>query len=495
MSDTFTLEIGTGKSTSDFLPKLGQFINGKVVPSHSSETFDVIDPATEQIITQVPSGNAQDVDDAVAAAVAAQKTWGKTTPRERSEVLHKIADRLTELREEFIALEALDAGKPIMVSDADIDAAIDCIRFMAGACRSYTTMGAGEYVEGNTAYILREPIGVVGVITPWNYPLLMVAWKLGPVLGGGNSVIFKPSEITPLTTLKFAEVLADIVPAGVLNIVTGSGSVVGARLSEHPDINLVALTGSVNSGRLVAQAASATLKRVHLELGGKAPVIVYPDADLAATAAGIRMAGFWNTGQECGAACRVIVHESVAEELIEHLIREISTFVVGSPTGGDSVEIGPVVSQGHYNRVMKAIELAKEQGATVAVGGHGFDGPGYYIAPTLITNVSPTSSIATEEVFGPVVSVETFSDYEEVIERANATEYGLSASVWTTDAKKSMTVPAALDFGTVWVNTHLVIANEVPWAGFKGSGYGRDLSVYALEDFTRTKAVMANHAE
>lgn len=494
MSSPFKLVTGIEAEASNFLPSFGQFINGKIVPSHSKDTVDVFDPATEKLITKVPAGNQQDIDDAVKAARAAAKTWGKTVPKDRADVLNAIADRIQELRDEFIALEALDTGKPIMVSEIDIDLTIDCFRFFAGACRAFTTMGGGQYVEGNTSLILREPVGVVGVITPWNYPIMMAAWKLGPILGGGNTTVIKPSEITPLTTLKLAEVIADIVPAGVINIVTGSGSVVGNAISSHSNIDLVAITGSVNSGRLVAESAGSTLKRVHLELGGKAPVIIHADADLESAAAGIRTAGYWNSGQECGAGCRVIVHESVAEEFTKHLVREVSTLVVGSPSGGSTVEIGPVVSKAHYDRVMKAIELAKEQGATVAVGGHGFEGEGYYIAPTVLTNVSPTSSIATEEAFGPVVSVETFTDEVEVIERANATMYGLSASVWTSDAKRSIQAPQELDFGTVWVNSHLILANEVPWGGFKGSGYGRDLSVYAMEDFTRTKHVMINHA-
>lgn len=494
MSTPFTLVTGSEALESSFLPTFGQFIDGKVVASHSIEKVDVIDPATERVVAQVPAGNSADVDDAVKAATAAGKSWGKKVPKDRADVLNAIADRMNELHDEFVALEALDTGKPLMVAEIDIDLTIDCFRFFAGACRAFTTMGGGQYVEGNTSLILREPVGVVGVITPWNYPIMMAAWKLGPILGGGNTVVMKPSEITPLSTLKLAEVISDIVPAGVFNVVTGAGSVVGSAISSHPDINLVALTGSVNSGRLVAESAGSTLKRVHLELGGKAPVIIYPDADLAAAAAGVRMAGYWNSGQECGAGCRVIVHESVAAEFTEHLVREVSTLVVGSPSGGSSVEIGPVVSKAHYDRVLAAIEKAKAQGATVAVGGHGFDEAGYYIAPTVLTNVSPTSAIATEEAFGPVVSVETYSDATEVIERANATMYGLSASVWTSDAKTSISVPQDLDFGTVWVNSHLILANEVPWGGFKGSGYGRDLSVYAMEDFTRTKHVMINNA-
>ena len=494
MASEFTINKGSKDFGSNFLPTFGQFINGKVVASHSKDSLDVIDPATEKVITTVPAGNKQDVDDAVKAARAALATFRKLVPKDRADLLNAIADKIQAHRQEFIDLESLDTGKPIAVSAIDVDLTIDCFRFFAGACRAFNTMGGGQYVAGNTSLILREPVGVIGVITPWNYPIMMAAWKLGPILGGGNTVVLKPSEITPLTTLKLAEVIADICPAGVVNIVTGTGPEVGNAISSHPEIDMVALTGSVNSGRLVAESAGSTLKRVHLELGGKAPVIIFPDADLDSAAAGIRAAGYWNSGQECGAGCRVIVHKSVAEEFTKKLVAQVSTLVVGSPSAGADVEIGPLVSKAHFDRVMKAINLAVEEGATISLGGNSFDEAGYYVAPTVISNVSPTSSIATQEAFGPVVSIETFEDEVEVINRANATMYGLSASVWTGDAKRSIQLPQELDFGTVWVNSHLVLANEVPWGGFKGSGFGRDLSVYAMEDFTRTKHVMINHA-
>ena len=497
---TLTINFTVARATSQpeqtehWRPSYGHFIDGDFVPGSEKETLPIFNPANEKHLTDVPAGSAKDVDRAVAAATMAQKAWGKTTPRERSEMLHRIANALEANRADFEKLESLNTGKPAAVSEDDISSAIDTFRFMAGATRTMTSLAGGQYVAGNTSLILREPIGVVGVITPWNYPLLMAARKIAPILGAGNSIVLKPSEQTPLTTLKFAQILADILPAGVLNIVTGTGPTVGQRIAEHPDIALVAITGSVNSGRAVAAAAAASLKRVHLELGGKAPVIVYADADLAAVAAAIRAAGFWNSGQECGAACRILVHESVAERLVPHLVREISTLIVGTPDAGPDVEIGPLVSEAHYLRVLGYLDRARAEGANVALGGHGFDEPGYFVAPTVLTNVSPDSEIATSEVFGPIVSVETFSDETEVIERANGTPYGLAASVWTTDAKRSMEVPSLLDFGTVWVNAHLVLANEVPWGGFKGSGYGRDLSLYALEDFSRTKHVMLNHA-
>ncbi|MDQ1054307.1 aminobutyraldehyde dehydrogenase [Arthrobacter sp. SORGH_AS 212] len=473
------------------LPPVGQFIGGKFVPSTSSETADVVNPATEGILMQVPAGTVEDVDAAVAAAVAAKAAWAATTPRERSAVLLKIADIIETNRAVFETLEAANTGKPEAVAEDDISSAIDTFRFSAGAARAYSTLGADDYAENHTSVIHREPVGVVGVITPWNYPLLMAAWKIAPILGAGNTLVLKPSEQTPLTTLKLAELIAAEVPAGVINIVTGPGRVVGNRLSEHPGVDLVAITGSVGSGQKVAAAAADTVKRVHLELGGKAPVVIFADADLEAAAKGVRSAGFWNGGQECGAACRVLVHESVADKFTELLVREISEITVGTPGGGDA-EIGSMISKAHYERVLAAIDEIRKDGLTIAVGGNAIDGPGYFIEPTVVTNVPAGAPITSNEIFGPVVSVETFSNDEEAVTRANETIYGLAASVWTKDSARSLNVPRKLDFGTVWVNSHLVIATEMPWGGFKGSGYGRDLSSYALDDFSRTKHVMYN---
>jgi aminobutyraldehyde dehydrogenase len=378
------------------------------------------------------------------------------------------------------------------VAEDDVSSAVDIFRFSAGAARAFTTLGADDYAENHTSVVLREPVGVVGVITPWNYPLLMAAWKIAPILAAGNTLVLKPSEQTPLTTLKLAELIADEVPAGVLNVVTGAGRVVGNRISEHPDVDLVAITGSVGSGQKVAESAAATVKRVHLELGGKAPVVVFEDADLEAAAKGVRSAGFWNGGQECGSACRVLVHESVAEKFTELLVREVSGISIGAPGAGDDTEMGSMISKAHYERVLAALEEIRKDGLTIAVGGNALEGPGYFIEPTVVTDVPAGAPIASNEIFGPVVSVETFSTDEEAITRSNETVYGLAASVWTTNSARSLSVPRRLDFGTVWVNSHLVIANEMPWGGFKGSGYGRDLSIYALEDFSRTKHVMYN---
>lgn len=475
------------------LPPAGHFINGSFVPGSTRLLIDVVDPATEAVIASVQAGTADDVDAAVAAAVVAQKTWGATTPKERADVLNLIANIIEENRADFEAIESANTGKPQAVAEDDVSSTIDTFRFMAGASRTLTSMAGGDYATGHTSVILREPVGVVGVITPWNYPLLMAAWKIAPILAAGNSIVIKPSEQTPLSTLKLVEVLAGRIPDGILNVVTGRGRTVGQRLSEHPDIALVALTGSVVSGQAVAETAAKSVKRVHLELGGKAPVVVFSDADLRAAAAGVRNAGFWNAGQDCGAACRVLVHESVAEEFTSHLVREVSTLVIGAPDAGDDVEIGPMISLPHFERVKEALAEARAAGLTVAIGGSALDGPGYFIEPTVITDVPAGAHIATHEIFGPVVTVETFSTTEEAVTRANESPYGLSASVWTRDSSLSLRIPKQLDFGTVWVNAHLVLACEVPWGGFKGSGYGRDLSLYALDDYSRTKHVMINH--
>ena len=472
------------------VPTRGVFINAEFRDTESGDGFPVIDPCTGDVIVEIPLGLAGDVDDAVAAARTAQPAWGRLVPKQRSEILHRAADAISNHAEELARLESLNTGKPVAVAQDDVAGTIDTFRFMAGALRSTTSLAAGTYAESHLSLVLREPLGVVGVITPWNYPLLMAAWKVAPILAAGNTVVLKPSEQTPLTTLRLAEILADILPAGVLNVVAGLGPVVGARLAEHPDVDMIALTGSVRSGRAVAAGAAESLKRVHLELGGKAPVVILPDADLAAAAESLRVAGFWNSGQECGAACRVLVHESVAQELTDLLVDQVSSLVVGEPGSGDDVEVGPMVSQDHYRRVLGYLERAQADGIRAAVGGGPLDGPGFFVAPTVLVDVPAGAECAREEIFGPVITIETFADTEEALSRANELAYGLSASVWTRDAPRSHDLAARVDAGTVWVNCHLVLANEVPWGGFKGSGYGRDLSLYALEDYSRTKHVM-----
>lgn len=476
------------------LPPVGHFIGGSFVETGAAETTHVVDPSTEQVITRVPNGTARDVDRAVAAARAAQPAWGALVPKARSEALHRIADRIAENADVLVRLESTNTGKPLSVSRDDVDGTIDTFRFMAGALRATTSMAAGEYAEDHLSLILREPLGVVGVVTPWNYPLLMAAWKIAPILAAGNTLVIKPSEQTPLSTLKLAELLADLIPAGVFNVVTGLGPSVGAGLTAHPDVDMLALTGSVNSGRAVARGAAESLKRVHLELGGKAPVVVFADGDLKAIAEALRGASFYNSGQECGAACRVLVEESVADEFISLLTEQVREIVVGQPGAGDEVEIGPLVSKAHFDRVNGFLERAAQDGVRATVGGSALEGTGYFIAPTVLVDVPEGAECAQEEIFGPVVTVETFSTEDEAISRANDTPLGLSASVWTESGRRGHDVARKLDAGTVWVNAHLVLANEVPWGGFKGSGYGRDLSIYALDDYSRTKHVMHNHA-
>ena len=476
------------------LPPGQHFIDGAFRPGRFGTAIDVVDPSSATTIAQVAEGTVEDTDAAVAAAKAAQTGWGRLTPKERSELLHKVADRVAENADLLARLESANTGKPAAVAQDDVAQTVDTFRFMAGALRAPTSAAAGKYAEDHLSVILREPLGVIGVVTPWNYPLLMAAWKMAPILAAGNTLVIKPSEQTPLTTLKFAELVADILPAGVVNVVTGYGPVVGSRLAEHPDIAMIALTGSVRSGRAVAQAAAASLKRVHLELGGKAPVVIFEDADLAAAATALRAAGYWNSGQECGAACRVLVHESVADEFTKALVGEVSSMVVGEPGAGDDVEIGPLTSKAHFDRVTGYLERAAAEGVRAAVGGGALPGDGYFVAPTVLVDVPDGAECAREEIFGPVITVETFTEEDEAVNRANAVPYGLSASVWTNDARRSHDVASRLDAGTVWVNAHLVLANEVPWGGFKGSGYGRDLSIYALDDYSRTKHVMHNVA-
>jgi aminobutyraldehyde dehydrogenase len=479
---------------TDGLPPGQHFINGEFRPGITDEKQAVIDPCTETIICEVAQGTAADADAAVLAALQAKEAWGRTLPKKRAEILLAIANRLEENADLLARLESLNTGKPLMVSEDDVASSIDSFRFMAGAARATTSLAAGEYAEDHLSVILREPLGVVGVVTPWNYPLLMAVWKIAPILAAGNTIVLKPSEQTPLTTLKFAELTADLLPAGVLNIVTGLGPVIGERLAGHPDVDMIALTGSVNSGRAVARTAAETVKRVHLELGGKAPVVIFADADLAAAAESLRAAGYWNSGQECGAGCRVLVHESAAEQFAQLLVEQVRTLVVGEPTAGADVEIGPMISKAHFDRVLGHLERAKAAGAKAALGGAALEGRGYFVAPTVLVDVPEGAACTLEEIFGPVVTIETFSTEDEAVSRANQVPYGLAASVWTLNPQLGHDMASKLEAGTVWVNSHLVLANEMPWSGFKSSGYGRDLSAYALDDYSRTKHVMHNKA-
>ena len=472
---------------------LSHVIDGAAWDGDGPATQEVVDPSTEQVIAHARRGTAADVDRAVGAARRASADWGRRTPKDRADALLAIAAVVDEHAAELAELESRNTGKPQGLAADDVAGTADTFRFMAGAVRAQVALAAGEYVEGSTSTILREPVGVVGAITPWNYPLLMAAWKLGPILAAGNTCVLKPSEQTPLSTLRLAELVADVLPAGVLNVVTGDGAVVGAAIATHPGIDLVSVTGSVRSGQAVAAAAAATLKRVHLELGGKAPVLVFADADLDAVADGIVFAGFGNSGQDCGAACRVLVDAAVHDDLVARLVKRVEAMVVGAPTEGEDVEMGPLVSREHHARVVAALQRAHADGARAAVGGKVPDRPGFFVEPTVLVDIPAGAACTTEEIFGPVVTIETFTDEDAAIAAANATPYGLSASVWTENARRAAGVPSRLDFGTVWVNDHLAFATEMPWGGFKSSGYGRDLSAYALDDYSRTKHVMVKH--
>ncbi|WP_418057508.1 aminobutyraldehyde dehydrogenase [Pimelobacter simplex] len=474
-------------------PVLDHHIDGAPWQGAGPATQEVVDPATGEVIAYARRGTAEDVDRAVAAARRAGADWGRRTPKDRADVLLAVAAAVEEHAAELVDLESRNAGKPLGLAADDVAGTADTFRFMAGAVRAQTALAAGEYVEGRTSTIVREPVGVVGAITPWNYPLLMAAWKLGPILAAGNTCVLKPSEQTPLSTLRLAELVAGLLPAGVLNVVTGDGAVVGAAIASHPGIDLVSVTGSVRSGQAVAAAAAATLKRVHLELGGKAPVLVFADADLDAVADGVLFAGFGNSGQDCGAACRVLVDAAVHDDLVARLVKRIEAMPVGAPSEGEHIEMGPLVSREHRDRVVAALERAFADGATAAVGGKAPDGPGFFVEPTLLVDIPDGAACTTEEIFGPVVTVETFTDEDAAVVAANATPYGLSASVWTENARRAASLPGRLDFGTVWVNDHLAFATEMPWGGVKSSGYGRDLSAYALNDYSRTKHVMVKH--
>jgi 1-pyrroline dehydrogenase len=468
----------------------GHVIGAEVVTNDSGGNREIINPATGTVICSVPEGSRQDVGRAVAAAKAAAPSWAALTPLERFAALSKVADAIDANAESLARLESLNTGKPLGVSRGEIPMAADTIRFMAGAARTAHTPAAGEYVDGHLSLVIREPLGVVAAIAPWNYPFLMAVWKLAPALAAGNTVVLKPSELTPLTALKLAEIVEDTLPPGVLNIVLGAGSTVGEALADDPDVALIALTGSVASGQAVTRASSDSLKRVHLELGGNAPAVVFEDADIDEVANTLRTMSFWNSGQECGAACRVLVHEDVQEALIERLVQLAGSLTVGDPDEGEQIEIGPLISEAHRDRVAAFVHRAVDSGATVVLGGAAPAAHGWYYPATVITGVAQDSEIVQQEVFGPVVTVQTFRTEGDAVRLANDVPHGLSASVWTRDLARAIRVSRALQFGTVWVNSHLALAVEMPWGGFGISGHGRDVSTYSLDEYSRTKHVM-----